>query len=76
MKKSSLFINTAAACLLAFSLSATALASLALAKGEAKSNQFWWPEQLNLSPLRAHNIESNPFGEEHACPVKVFGVRK
>ena len=28
----------------------------------AKSNQFWWPEQLNLEPLRAHNASSNPYG--------------
>jgi len=34
-----------------------------LAATEPKPNQFWWPEQLNLSSLRAHNIESNPYGE-------------
>jgi len=33
-------------------------------KGEARANQFWWPDQLNLSPLRAHSIESNPFGQD------------
>ena len=32
-------------------------------EGEAKANQFWWPEQLNLSPLRAQDPESNPYGE-------------
>ena len=31
---------------------------------EAKTNQFWWPEQLDLSPLRQHGEESNPYGEE------------
>ncbi|WP_105258634.1 catalase/peroxidase HPI [Pseudoalteromonas sp. T1lg88] len=31
---------------------------------EPKSNQFWWPEQLDLSPLRAHGVESHPYGEE------------
>jgi catalase-peroxidase len=30
----------------------------------AKSNQFWWPDQLDLSPLRAHGIESNPLGAD------------
>jgi len=35
----------------------------ALANGEAKPNHFWWPEQLNLSPLRAHDTTSNPYGE-------------
>ncbi len=29
-------------------------------KGEAKSNQFWWPEKINLSPLRQHADESSP----------------
>ncbi|MFP5457872.1 MAG: catalase/peroxidase HPI [Bacteriovoracia bacterium] len=27
-----------------------------------KSVQFWWPERLDLSPLRQHGIESNPMG--------------
>lgn len=26
------------------------------------SNQFWWPERLDLSPLRQHGSESNPMG--------------
>ena len=30
------------------------------AQGEAKPNQFWWPEQLNLAPLRQNAAESNP----------------
>ena len=32
------------------------------AQGEPRSNQFWWPEQLDLSPLRQHAAESNPLG--------------
>lgn len=28
------------------------------------SNLFWWPESLNLEPLRAHNASSNPYGED------------
>lgn len=32
--------------------------------GEApKGNKFWWPEQLDLSQLRAHSVESNPYGD-------------
>lgn len=31
---------------------------------EPKSNQFWWPEQLDLSPLRQHVPESSPLGED------------
>ena len=28
-----------------------------------KSNQFWWPERVDLSPLRQHGAESDPMGE-------------
>ena len=30
---------------------------------QAKTNQFWWPEQLNLSSLRDHDASANPLGE-------------
>ncbi|MEE4186130.1 MAG: catalase/peroxidase HPI [Gammaproteobacteria bacterium] len=32
--------------------------------GDPKPNKFWWPDQLNLSPLRQHAAESNPLGED------------
>ena len=32
-------------------------------KGEAKSNQFWWPKQINLAPLRQHAESSSPMGK-------------
>ncbi len=35
-----------------------------LASDNAKPNQFWWPDQLNLSPLRAHSPQSNPYGAD------------
>jgi len=35
-----------------------------VAQGQPKSNQFWWPEQLDLSPLRQHSVESNPYGAD------------
>ena len=35
----------------------------AFADGRPKSNQFWWPNQVDLSPLRQHAAESNPYGE-------------
>ena len=31
---------------------------------EPKPNDFWWPDQIDLSPLRQHAAESNPLGEE------------
>ena len=40
------------------------LSSLSFAQGEPKSNQFWWPEKINLSPLRQHAAESSPMGED------------
>jgi len=30
--------------------------------GNNMSNQFWWPEIIDLSPLRQHDAESNPLG--------------
>lgn len=30
------------------------------AKGMAKPNSFWWPKDVDLSPLRAHSSESSP----------------
>lgn len=32
------------------------------ADGAARPNQFWWPEQLDLSPLRRNANGSNPLG--------------
>ncbi len=36
----------------------------AAAMGDAKSNQFWWPDQLDLTPLRQQAPESNPYGRD------------
>jgi catalase-peroxidase len=30
---------------------------------DATSNDFWWPNRLDLSPLRAHSVESSPLGD-------------
>ncbi|MBK1720966.1 catalase/peroxidase HPI [Thiocystis violacea] len=43
----------------------------AMASGQARSNQFWWPDQLNLQPLRDHDPASNPYGE-HFDYAKAF----
>ncbi len=34
------------------------------AQGQPKSNQFWWPDQLDLTPLRDHDERSNPYGPD------------
>ena len=49
---------------LAVVISLLAPSSPAFSQGEPKSNQFWWPEQLDLSPLRDHDAKSNPYGED------------
>ncbi len=35
-----------------------------MAQAEPKSNQFWWPEKLNLDPLRQHAQISNPLDDD------------
>lgn len=32
-----------------------------VSKAQTKSNQFWWPDQLDLSALRDHDDRSNPY---------------
>jgi catalase-peroxidase len=39
-------------------------AGTASAQGEPKPNEFWWPNRVDLSPLRQHAPESNPMGED------------
>ncbi|HEY8066294.1 MAG TPA: catalase/peroxidase HPI [Methylosinus sp.] len=36
----------------------------AAAEGAPHPNQFWWPDQLDLSPLRRNAAESNPLGKD------------
>lgn len=43
---------------------AGAMGSGHTAAGQPRSNQFWWPDQLDLSPLRDHDTRSNPLGED------------
>lgn len=31
----------------------------------SSSNQFWWPEYLDLKPLRQHGIESSPMDQKY-----------
>ncbi|NND65963.1 MAG: catalase/peroxidase HPI [Halioglobus sp.] len=33
-------------------------------RGNSMSNQFWWPDQLDLAPLRDHDTRSNPLGAD------------
>ena len=49
---------------LAVAMTLVVPASPAFAQGELKTNQFWWPESLNLAPLRQQGDASNPMGED------------
>ena len=49
---------------LALAMSPVVSSSPAFAQGEAKSNQFWWPDMLNLQQLRSHDARSNPYGDD------------
>jgi len=49
--------------LIATCLSTVAVANPDMAEGETRTNQSWWPDHLDLSPLRAHDVASNPYGE-------------
>ena len=55
-KKKSLIVAIAMASTMSFG------SGTAMAAAEAKSNEFWWPERINLSPLRQHAAESDPMG--------------
>ena len=61
MNKKKLMMLLAGVAVAAVSLVSTYAVS---AQGEQMRNQFWWPEQLDLSPLRQHAAESNPLGEK------------
>ena len=45
-------------------VAAAATPITATAAGMGTSNQFWWPERLDLAPLRQHAPASNPMGPE------------
>ncbi|WP_413576609.1 catalase/peroxidase HPI [Bdellovibrio sp. HCB290] len=63
--------------LLALSLSAgTAFAEGKDTVEQAPNNKFWWPERLDLSPLRQHAAESNPLdkGFDYAKEFKSLNL--
>ncbi|MFK7975444.1 MAG: catalase/peroxidase HPI [Halioglobus sp.] len=80
MAKRNTLLSAAVASALTLSVASTFTSTTALAKtstkpagamgfghaaaGQPKSNQFWWPDQLDLSALRDHDTRSNPLGED------------
>ena len=53
----------AAIAALGMALTPLTLSTEASAQATPKSNQFWWPDQLDLTPLRQNGPRSNPMGE-------------
>lgn len=47
----------------AIGLSPLASLNIATAQEAVASNDYWWPNRLNLEPLRKNSAESNPLGE-------------
>ncbi len=54
-------LTVIAACVLA---TGTGLAAAASGAQASPNNPYWWPEKLDLTPLRQHAEESNPFGAD------------
>ena len=66
---------------LAFSQIANAKPNLSAASESTDrsnvSNQFWWPERLDLAPLRQHAVESSPLGKnfDYAKEFKKLDIK-
>ena len=74
MHKKTISTLSAAAVAVAVAVSLVVSSSPAFTQNAAKSNQFWWPEQLNLEPLRAHDARSNPYGDDFNYAEAFNGV--
>ena len=47
----------------ALAVAASAFAGVASADGPPQTTQYWWPDHLDLAPLRQHAVESDPLGD-------------
>jgi len=59
-----MLLKSIPAAVLAALLTTPAGADTAMTAGEARPNSFWWPDQLNLQPLRDQDPASNPYGAD------------
>ncbi len=50
--------------LLVLGLSSVASIDLALAQDRVTTNEYWWPNRLDLTPLRTNSPASNPLGAD------------
>lgn len=62
--KTSRLTATVAVIAAAAAMSPVAISSAAETAGKTASNHNWWPEKLDLRPLRQHSPVSNPMGED------------
>ena len=49
---------------LAMGIALVVPAGVAVAQDRAPDNDYWWPDRLNLDPLRRASAESNPLGDD------------
>jgi catalase-peroxidase len=61
--RTSPIVSVAVAVAAVLALSPVGVASAAEVAGKPMTNQMWWPEKLDLSPLRQHQARSNPMGD-------------
>ena len=71
--------NKLSSCLISavsLAIASTCISQSALANGMPKTNTFWWPEQLNLQPLRQNDAKSNPLGGDfnYAAAFKTLNL--
>ncbi len=56
--------SLSALAILTVGLSAVAPAPIAAAEDTAITNDYWWPNRLDLGPLRKNSAAANPLGED------------
>lgn len=73
MKKVTLLLLSTAA----VAISAVVASGPVSAQEKVVSNQFWWPELLDLKPLRQNAAESNPMGDkfDYAAEFKTLDIK-
>ena len=49
---------------IAIAVSSSLIGSVQAENTFAKPPTFWWPERIDLTPLRQHNPDSNPYGAD------------
>lgn len=59
------FMAIAALCALSLATPLTfANVNMEASASQSKTNNFWWPDQLDLAPLRDNDSRSNPYGKD------------